>query len=164
MAIHFPTPRRRSQPRRTHVIDESGQPATNRPSQLQPAATLATRRHAPTDPAMLPAEQRELVADTPLVAKAPRTWEERMADFSALWDSVEEKLEKLAKFVKDKTAFDDNVMVRWSRDIRVKRVGRDRDTDVDLLAVHAADGTAEMRGLQKAIRERILADALAATS
>lgn len=165
MTFHFPTPRRRQrQPQpRPRVVDESGFPADRElPPELRPAGHMRTRPAAPVDPAMLPAQQRELVTDTPLVSKTPLTWEER---FGALWESIDGRLAKLAKYVADKSAFDDGQMVKWSEWMRGKRVNGDRDVDALLLQdQYAEGGTAVMADLQRQIRQRILADALAATS
>lgn len=162
MAFHFLAPRlRKRQQPRPRVVDESGFPADRElPPELQPTGYMRVRPAAPVDPAMLPAEQRELVANTPLVAKAPPTWEER---FEALWSSIDDRLAKLAKLVRDKSTFDDTEMHRWSEWMRGKRVSGDRDVDALLLEEQYSEGgTAVMADLQRQIRARILADAMGA--
>jgi len=164
MAFHFPTPRRRQRRPVRRVVDESGFPADRElPAELRPATGFMTRRPIPTGPAMLPSEQRRHVADVREVpVPRPPTWEER---FETLWSSIDDRLAALTKFVTDKSAFDDGQMVKWSQWMRGKRVNGDRDVDAMLLeSQYAEGGTAMMAGIQREIRARMLADALAASA
>lgn len=166
MSFHFPTPFRSRLRRRPRVIDESGQPVGREPLRnLDPVGPtpLAQRRHAYVDPAELPTARQPRVSE--VVASPPPTWEQRLEEMARFWDSVEGRLGKLAEYVSGKSKFDIEYAHNWSEHLRTRRVKGDRRIDAQLLEErYVPGGTQELAGLQRQIRERILADALAATA
>ena len=159
MSFHFHfTPPRRRQRRSTRVIDGWGQPINRLDRRLSPASELPWRPSSPASPAELPPAAAPRTVKT--VHQAP-TWESRLRDLKVFWTSIDDRFTKLDQLVHDKSEFDADQMRKWSEHIAIKRVDADRDADAGLLDMHADDSTSEMRDLQRQIRERILADALA---
>lgn len=162
MSFHFPVPRPRLHLRRTRVVNEEGQSVDREFFRsLAPAKELPWRPASPATPTRLSTVEERRSAVTVHTPKPYVPWEER---FAAVWNDVGERFGKLGEYVSGKSKFDSDLMHDWAEKLRTVRVANDRDIDGYALAGHYAEsGTAEMAGLQRQIRARILADALAAT-
>lgn len=147
------------------VINEGGDQVTReRPTNLSPATPPTMQQRPHVSPTELSSLEQRRNARTVWKARPETlmTWDERMRHSEQFWETIDERFAELDRYVAGKSKYDIDLIHRWSEHLRTVRVKSDHIADADLLATrYEADGTAEMAGLQRQIRARILADALA---